>query len=90
MVWGAIGVRGVMAIAPVKGHIDSNTYQDIITDYLLPSVTVLYPDGFVLQQENADRESVVHCQEGLCSATKDHFCQRVEGKDRDDLGSGPT
>lgn len=53
MVWGGIGVQGATAIAPVKGHIDSDAYQDIITDYLLPSMNVLYPDGFVLKQDNA-------------------------------------
>ena len=53
MIWGGISVRGATPICPIKGKINQWKYQDVLMDYLIPSMNVLYPDGFVLQQDNA-------------------------------------
>lgn len=53
MLWGGISVRGATPIAPVGTRIDSVVYQGILEDYLIPTMKILYPDGFILQQDNA-------------------------------------
>ena len=53
MVWGGISFRGTTKLAVAEGHVNSESYQAILQDCLLPQVRELYPDAFILQQDNA-------------------------------------
>lgn len=53
MVWGGISTRGATPLATIVGSIDSNKYQEVLKDFLVPTMDVLYEDGYVLQQDNA-------------------------------------
>lgn len=53
MVWGGIAMRGNTTLALIKGTVDSLKYQEILDHHLTPTMSVLYPDGYVLQQDNA-------------------------------------
>ena len=52
MVWGAISSRGTTTLSLSKGSVNAEKYQDILNEHL-PSLDILYPDGYVLQQDNA-------------------------------------
>jgi hypothetical protein len=53
MVWGAISARGISPLAVIKGTIDAKKYQEVLEGHLLETMCLLYPDGFVFQQDNA-------------------------------------
>jgi len=53
MVWGGISARGVTPLAVIQGSVDSDKYQEILNGYLFPTMDVLYPEGYTLQQDNA-------------------------------------
>jgi len=53
MLWGEISARGVTPLAIIRGTVDSSRYQFILETHLFPTMSVLYPDGFTLQQDNA-------------------------------------
>ena len=40
-------------LAHITGKINLVVYQNVLLDYLVPTMSLLYPDGFVLQQDNA-------------------------------------
>jgi hypothetical protein len=52
MLWGGIYLRGKTNLSVVVGTMDSIVYQDII-DENLSTMFELYPEGFILQQDNA-------------------------------------
>lgn len=51
-VWGGISHRGRTSICIFSGIMDSEIYQKILKDNLLPFATANYPDGFRLYQVN--------------------------------------
>ncbi|XP_065927438.1 uncharacterized protein [Magallana gigas] len=51
-VWGGISHRGRTSICIFSGIMDSEIYQKILEDNLLPFATANYPDGFRLYQDN--------------------------------------
>lgn len=51
-VWGGISHRGRTSICIFSGIMDSEIYQKILEDNLLPFATANYPDGFRLYQVN--------------------------------------
>lgn len=53
MVWGGISWRGVTPLKITKGHVNSESYQDILSECLIETCKELYPEGFILQQDNA-------------------------------------
>jgi hypothetical protein len=53
MVWGGIGTRGTTTLEIARGSINATRYQDILSTNLEPSMAVICPDGYVLQQDNA-------------------------------------
>ena len=53
LIWGAICQRGLLPIHIARGHIDSDSYQQILLNCLLKHADKLYPDGYIFQQDNA-------------------------------------
>jgi transposase len=53
MVWGGISLRGVTLLKMARGSINSEKYTEILQENLLQQMNTLYPDGWVLQQDNA-------------------------------------
>lgn len=53
MVWGGISIRGTTPLKIARGKIDSDRYQDILDECLIDQMNTLFPDGWVLQQDNA-------------------------------------
>jgi hypothetical protein len=51
MVWGGVSIRGNTPLVIVGGTMNSDLYQVVLESNLLPTMKVLYPDGFVLQQD---------------------------------------
>lgn len=52
MVWGGISARGTTTIHLCKGSITADKYQKIL-DENMESMQILYPEGFIFQQDNA-------------------------------------
>ena len=52
-IWGGICWERVTALTICNGHVNSESYQDILEECLVPSADVYYPSGYILQQENA-------------------------------------
>ena len=53
MVWGGLSLRGLTPIKIARGYVNSETYQNILQECLFESARELYPEGFILQQDNA-------------------------------------
>ena len=53
MLWGGVSLRGQTPLATVVGNINSDAYIKILSENLIPSIKQVYPEGFVLQQDNA-------------------------------------
>lgn len=53
MVWAGISARGITPIHLVNGRINSAYYCDILNECLIENMSLLYPDGFILQADNA-------------------------------------
>jgi len=53
MIWGGISLRGKTPLKVDCGYIDSDRYQDIIHECLMENMSNLYPEGYILQQDNA-------------------------------------
>lgn len=53
MCWGGISLRGQTPLAVVKGIINSSAYCKCLDVHLMPTMNTLYPDGFILQEDNA-------------------------------------
>jgi transposase len=53
MVWGGISMRGNTDIVLVNGSVNSQKYIDIMEEHLPWTLGVLYPDGWLYQQDNA-------------------------------------
>ena len=53
MVWGGISTRGKTPLKVARGSINADRYQDILEECLIQEMDTLYPDGWVLQQDNA-------------------------------------
>lgn len=53
MVWGSISARGKSVLKICDSNVNSDTYINIIDECLAPTMDVLYPDGFLFQQDNA-------------------------------------
>lgn len=55
MIWGCISGRGVGRLCFVNGTVNSQKYQDLLKDYLLPSIPALQStEGeFIFQQDGA-------------------------------------
>ncbi len=52
MVWGGISMRGTTNLSVIAGTVDSRVYQNILNENI-PTMSALYPDGYILQQDNA-------------------------------------
>lgn len=53
MVWGAFGYRGKSCLKVVAGKMDSSAYVNILEECLVNDMSILYPDGWTFQQDNA-------------------------------------
>ncbi len=53
MVWGDIGLISATISKIGTGSVDSERYVDILHENLLPTISVLYSDSYILQQDNA-------------------------------------
>jgi hypothetical protein len=59
MIWGGISLRGTTTLKFSTSGIKSAEYIDILRENLLPTMEVLYPDSFVLQQDNAPAHTAI-------------------------------
>lgn len=64
-VWGAISSRGTTPLCIFQENLTSQLYTDILEGYLLPTAEVLYPDGWVFQQDNDPKHRARHSQDWL-------------------------
>lgn len=53
MCWGGLSARGRTPLATVKGMINSQVYCECLRVHLISTMDTLYPDGYVLQEDNA-------------------------------------
>src|SRR5438270_911855 len=53
MTWGGFGINGTTPLAMTSTRMDSEQYQDILKNNLLPNGTKLGGRGWVFQQDNA-------------------------------------
>jgi transposase len=51
--WGMLFSSGRLHLQEVKGTQDSNKYCHLLNSFALPLINAEYPDGFILQQDNA-------------------------------------
>lgn len=50
--WGGVSLRGTTPLCVFTGNMTSEMYTNILEGHLLMSAEVLYPDGFIFQQDN--------------------------------------
>lgn len=53
MICGSISLHGRTPLATIKGTLNSQVYCECLYGYLIPTMSALYPDGYVLQEANA-------------------------------------
>ena len=53
LIWGGLSYMGLTPIKVAEGNINSDSYQAILSECLIDSMKPFYPDGFILQQDNA-------------------------------------
>lgn len=53
MVWGGISLRGIIALKICRRSMDSDEYILTLDQFLMPMASILFPDGFEFQQDNA-------------------------------------
>lgn len=53
MFWGGFGNNGTTPLAQISTRLDSEGYQDILKDNLLPYGTKIGGRGWIFQQDNA-------------------------------------
>ena len=53
LVWGGIGWRGSTCLKVAEGTVNSEVYQEILSECLIETANIHYPDGYILQQDNA-------------------------------------
>jgi len=53
MVWGGISTRGSTPLIFIEGSVDTQKYIEILEEGLIKTMDILYPDGYVFQQDNA-------------------------------------
>lgn len=58
--WGGFSSRGVMPLCVFSENLDKELYTTILEGHLLPTTQVLFPDGFVLQQDNDPKHTAKH------------------------------
>lgn len=52
-VWGWISARGPGVCQIIQGRVNAELYRNILNEIMIPSVTVLYGNDFILQHDNA-------------------------------------
>ena len=53
LVWGGIGWRGSTCLKVAEGTVNSEVYQEILSECLIETANIYFPDGYILQQDNA-------------------------------------
>lgn len=53
MIWGGFGKRGKTPLKVAQQSVNADYYQQILNECLIGNMNALYPDGFILQQDNA-------------------------------------
>jgi hypothetical protein len=53
MVWGAISSRWATPLMLIIVSVDSQKYIEILEETLISTIDLLYPDGYIFQQDNA-------------------------------------
>ncbi|RWR98614.1 hypothetical protein B4U79_15264 [Dinothrombium tinctorium] len=71
MIWGGISLRGTTILKIARGSVDAAYYQEILGECLLETMSTLYPDGYILQQDNARPHTAKKTQEWF----RDHSVQ---------------
>jgi len=52
MVWEGFSMGGTTNLSVIAGTVDSRVYQNILNENI-PTMSTLYPDGYILQQDKA-------------------------------------
>ena len=60
--WGGVSLRGVTPLCVFEGNLTSERYTSILEGHLLPTASVLYGDGWILQQDNDPKHRAHHAQ----------------------------
>ena len=53
MLWGCISFQGLGSLHRIRGHLNSEDYQQIPGDVMLPDARRLVGEDFIFQQDNA-------------------------------------
>lgn len=53
LIWGGISARGTTPVKVDCGSLNQFGYQDILQECLVETMSTLYPEGFILMQDNA-------------------------------------
>ena len=53
MLWGCISFQGVGSLHRIRDRLNSEDYQQILGDFMLPDARLLVGEDFILQQDDA-------------------------------------
>ena len=70
-VWGGVSLRGTTPLCVFLGNMNSEMYKSIQEGHFLMSEEVLYPDGFIFQQDNVPN-TLLRRKKNMVSSTKPH------------------
>ena len=63
MIWAGISWKGKTELAVVEGTMNAVAYTSMLQDYFFPFAEKFYPEGCVLQQDNAPAHSARHTRD---------------------------
>ena len=67
--WGGISARGTTPLCIFENNLTKERYTEILEGHLLPTAQVLYPDGWIFQQDNDPKHMAGHARQWLRDQT---------------------